>query len=316
MYLDELFFTVMYEDGMLDIDYAVVPLILDVILVYINLYVLYPRYFKSKKYISYFIFSIVLVIADVGITLLYIYFGESVDPYFEDLIASLIGTITLLATAVAIKIGKDSYEQRKVTEQLKLDQTKMELNYLKQQINPHFLFNILNTINIQSISHPESVSDTVLQLSDMLRYQIYEAGKSDTVTLKKEIEFLNNYASLEKVRRNNLKLEWNVHSAIPNVRITPFLFLPLVENAFKHSVSISEEEVLIKIDWIFQSGNLVLSVQNTIGTYKNNEGGFGIDNLRKRLELLYPKKHNLEFSISNNTHKAILEMTINESNNY
>ena len=249
------------------------------------------------------------------LTLLYVYSGSGVSPYIEDYIASSIGTLTLLATAIAIKFGKYSFEQKKLTDQLRLDQSRLELNYLKQQVNPHFLFNVLNTINIQSQSDPKSVSKTVLELSDMLRYQIYDAGNSDTVPLNKEIDFIRNYSSLESIRRKNLKLEWSQNSQIPKIRITPFLFLPLVENAFKHSRSLSEEETSIKITWKWDNGNLEFCVSNSIGNVANIEGGFGIENLKKRLEILFPGKYDLKLSVKDRMHLACLRIKINESYN-
>ncbi len=317
MYLDEVLYTLLEKDGFNELDLFILPFILDVITVYINLYLLIPRYLHKKKYVTYFLFTMLTVVANISIMLAYIYIPENSLPYIGEFVSSFISTITLLATAIAIKVGKYSFEQQKLTEQLKFEQSKLELNYLKQQINPHFLFNVLNTINIQSISDPGSVSETVHQLSDLLRYQIYEAGASDTVALSKEIEFLKNYVSLEEIRRTNLTVNWNELSAIPKIRITPFLFLPLIENALKHSKSINEDPAKINIEWSHRQGQLELKVSNTIGdTIEKDHGGFGIDNLRKRLNFLYPGKSNLDMSIRNGIFICTLQLNIDESNNH
>ena len=315
MYLDEVVFTITDKEGFVEIDHAIIPLILDIINVYFNLYILIPAFFRKRKYPMYSLLTLLGVVFTVVLTLYYVYKGSGETPYLEDYIASSIGTATLLATAIAIKIGKYSFEQKKLTDQLRLDQSKLELNYLKQQVNPHFLFNVLNTINVQSQSDPKSVSKTVLELSDMLRYQIYDAGNSETVPINKEIEFLKNYSSLEKIRRKNLSLGWKQKSNIPKTRITPFLFLPLVENAFKHSKSLTEQDTFVNISWDFEDSNLKFCVENSIGDVANKEGGFGIDNLKKRLEILYPESYDLELSIKDRTHIACLSIKINESNN-
>ena len=316
MYFDEVLFTIISEEGLKDLEYAILPFILDVVIVYLNLYVLIPRYLQVKKYLTYSIFSIMSVVFNVALMTLYFALQENEMPYPEDIVASIISTMTLLATAVAIKIGKNLYVQQKETELLRLEQSKLELNYLKQQVNPHFLFNVLNTIHIQSQTNPQEVSETVLQLSDILRYQIYDAGKSKTVPLKKEIDFLNNYAALEQTRRKNLMLNWKSPSIVPTVRVTPFLFLPLIENAFKHSRSTTESVQTINVHWEIYEGRIILKVENSIGDFQeDNDGGFGVDNLRKRLELLYPKRHTLKLSIKKNTFESILELETDEGYN-
>ena len=317
MYLDEVLYTFLETDGMEDLDLFFIPFVLDVITVYVNLYWLIPRLLNENKYISYLMASILTVFTNVSLILLYIYLPEEGSPHWDEFVSSFIATITLLATAIAIKVGKYSFEQQKTTEKLQFEQSKLELNYLKKQINPHFLFNVLNTIHIQSISEPGSVSETVHQLSDLLRYQIYEAGSSETVLLSKEIDFLENYVSLEKIRRSNLTVNWSEFDAIPKIKITPFLFLPLIENALKHSRSINEDPSEIDISWMHKNGVLKLDVANSLGDAKDEEsGGFGIDNLKKRLEFLYPGRYNFIMSIENGKFVSSLQLTINESHNY
>ena len=316
MYFDEVLYTIISEEGFLDLDYVFIPFLFDVVIVYFNLFYLIPRFFKRKKHLSYSVYSALSVVVNVALMMTYFSIQENELPYTEDVVSSIISTMTLLATAVAIKIGKIFFIQQQETEQLRLEQSQLELNYLRQQVNPHFLFNVLNTIHIQSKTKPQNVSETVLQLSDILRYQIYDAGKSKTVTLDKEIEFLKNYASLEKTRRDNLELNWNSPSSIPRLKITPFLFLPLVENAFKHSRTSRESKSVVTISWEIKQHNISLEVSNTVGDVKNDiEGGFGIDNLKKRLNLLYPRKHNLELSLNNNTFLSRLEINQDEVNN-
>ena len=309
LYADELLITIIREDGMEDLDLAIIPLLFDIAIVYFNLYVLFPKYLIRKRYILYFLISILTVVFNISVVLSYAYWPDQLFPYPEDFVGTFISTITLLATAVAIKLGKYFYEQKKSAEQFKLEQSKLELNLLKQQVNPHFLFNVLNTIHIQSQTEPKEVSATVLHLSELLRYQIYEAGSSEKVALKKEMDFLKNYLSLEELRRSNFQIKWDHPDHIPNIRITPFLFLPLIENAIKHSKSTTEEETVVAILWDYDADRLTLEVSNTIGDVAyEEEGGFGIENLKKRLDILYGKKYALKMSVKEGIYLSKLEL--------
>ncbi len=315
MYFDEVFFTISDKEGFQDLETVLIPLVLDIIIVYINFYILIPVFLNKKKYVSYFAITIGSIVVSVALTFVLLG-GLEFWPDLYSIMGTLIATFTLLATAIAIKIGKHSYEQLKITEQLKLSQSKLELNFLKQQINPHFLFNVLNTIHIQSKTDSSSVSDTVLQLSDLLRYQIYDAGASESVPLSKEIDFIKNYVLLEKLRRTNLDLQLSISDELPKIRITPFLFLPLIENAFKHSRSISDQKCIIDISFTSKNSSLELTVSNSIGDTQDKEnGGFGIDNLKKRLNLLYPSQYVLDLSIKNGLFISTLILTLNESHN-
>ena len=266
---------------------------------------------------TYIVLSIATTVINVGLLIAYIYLPVEESAHFGEFVSSLISTITLLATAIAIKVGKFSFEQMQLTEKLKLEQSKLELNSLKQQINPHFLFNVLNTINIQSISEPSAVSETVHQLSDLLRYQIYEAGVSEMVPLQKEIDFLKAYVSLEEIRRSDLEVNWKAAEQLPKIKITPFLFLPLIENAIKHSRSINENPSEIHIDWTLSEHFLKLQVTNTIGDIPSPKShGFGLDTLKKRLAHLYPGKHELKMGATNRIFSATLILNVDESHNH
>lgn len=311
MYLDEIALILLVELDQIDLWFSALSFTLDVIGVYIILNYLFKWLFIKKQYLYFVIATVGIVFINVGIAVLADYSVTKELPYPENWISSLISTFTLISTAIAIKMGKHYYEQLQITQELQSSQSKLELNSLKQQINPHFLFNVLNTINIQSMSDPASVSDTVINLSDLLRYQIYEAGASDQVPLKKEVSFLKNYLNLEKMRRSNLSISWNETGALPKVKITPFLFLPLVENAIKHSISLEENPTDIDINWHFEEERLTLKVSNTIGNGGNRkEGGFGITNLKKRLDLLYPNNYKLDMGSNNGIFNASLQINM------
>jgi len=296
--------------------FDLLSMVLDIIVVYINLYWLVPRYLFKGKFSKYVLLTICTIAFDV-ITILAstsVYYGDTIYP--EDWISTFIATMTLFMTAIAIKIGKYYYHQLNLTRELKTSQTQLEMNSLKQQINPHFLFNVLNTIHIQSKTEPDQVSDTVLHLSDLLRYQIYEAGQAQQVQLEKEISFLKNYIDLEKLRRDNLQVTWQIDQNMPRIKVRPFLFLPLIENALKHSRKLDGSLSTITVDWDYTSDGLTLKVQNTMGdVVSEQEGGFGINNLKKRLPLMYPGRYDLSLSTKGDIYQAILQIKVDESDN-
>lgn len=309
MYLDQITLVLLVELEQSDLWISALVFTLDVISVYIILNYFFKWFFIKKQYLYFILATIGIVVINVGIAIVADYSITKELPYPEDWLSSLIATFTLISTAIAIRMGKHYYEQLQLTQELQSSQSKLELNSLKQQINPHFLFNVLNTINIQSMSDPAAVSDTVINLSDLLRYQIYEAGASDQVSLKKEVSFLKNYLNLEKMRRSNLSINWEESGSVPKIKITPFLFLPLVENAIKHSISLEEKASDIDVNWLFEDETLTLKVSNTIGNGSNGkEGGFGISNLKKRLNLLYPNNYKLDMGSSNGTFNATLQI--------
>lgn len=317
LYADELLYTFIDPEGVQDLDILLASVLLDFLMVYFNLYYLIPKFIRQEKYLTYLSLSSLTVIVNVVIMNFYNSYYFEMEMALDDYVSWFITNATLLATAVAIKIGKYAYVQKRMAEHLKLEQSKLELNYLKKQINPHFLFNVLNTIHIQSMADPKSVSQTVMQLSDLLRYQIYDAGQNERITLQKEIEFLKNYSNLEKLRRKNLALTWREQNALPKVRITPFLFLPLIENAFKHSKLLNEQNAIIDILWAYDNKQLTLEVRNTIGNANDGKsGGFGIENLKRRLELLYPGKYSLSLKEEMSLFVSKLELKIDEGNNY
>jgi len=303
------------RDDPMEYGLDILSVLLDVAVVYINIYYLMPKFLFKSRFGTYFILTILSLVVNVLIIVVSstLYYNEPTYP--EEWVSVFISTLTLFMTAIAIKIGKYYYDQLQISRELKTSQAQLEIESLKQQINPHFLFNVLNTINIQSKIEPETVSDTVLQLSDLLRYQIYEAGQVEDVQLSKEIAFLKNYIELEQKRRDNLKVEWHADNSIPKVRVKPFLFLPLVENALKHSRKLDESDTTLTVNWSYDSNKLNLRISNTIGdVIAKDSGGFGIDNLKKRLNLLYPSKYDMSSSSSGGLYEAQLQIDIDASN--
>lgn len=196
-------------------------------------------------------------------------------------------------------------------EEIKTQQLQSELSFLKNQVNPHFLFNTLNNLYIQS-KKQEDISDSLMSFSDLLRYQIYET-QNDTVPLQKEIEYLENYLELEKKRRSRLDIEITTDIKNPHSKIAPLLFLPLVENAVKYSQMSNASDSYIKLFITEDSGQLSFEIKNSkgiISQIKTPDSGIGIPNVQKRLDLIYPNKNSLDIRDLKDEYQAKLNIDL------
>jgi LytS/YehU family sensor histidine kinase len=190
-----------------------------------------------------------------------------------------------------------------------------ELDFLKAQVHPHFLFNTLNNLYALTLERSPKAPETVLGLSDILRYMLYECN-AEKVALKRDLQVLNNYIALEKIRfENRLDLNVSINGEIGNQLIAPLLLLPLVENAFKHGAGEVVEDPWITVDINLANNRLTMKVANLkpAEASKPNvmqEGMIGLSNVRKRLEILYPAHHHLRFVEEDDTFVAILKVDL------
>ncbi|MCG2614590.1 histidine kinase [Terrimonas sp. NA20] len=212
------------------------------------------------------------------------------------MLAGLRGAVTIGGIAAAIKLMKCFYEKQQAALTLEKEKINAELQMLKAQLHPHFLFNTLN--NIYSLTQDVSIkaSGMIMRLSGMLRYMLYEGSKA-SVPLNKELQMINDYIQLEAIRYDK-SLELSI--AIPdntNAAIAPLILLPFVENAFKHGASKMIEQPWISLTIEMNGNHLSMKLINGKDNNKpDTEPGIGIANARKRLGLLYPQKHNLQIS--------------------
>lgn len=186
----------------------------------------------------------------------------------------------------------------KINERLKQahkEKINAELSYLKAQINPHFLFNTLNSIYSLAIQKSDETANAVVKLSGMMRYVLTES-QNEFVSLQKELEYINNYIELQKIRLDpNVKLHFSVDGSINGKKIAPLILIPFIENAFKYGVN-AEENSEIKIEISVNEAAINMFVRNNkvnIRPDPENKSGLGIENTKSRLELLYPGKHYL-----------------------
>lgn len=301
-----LFWMVMYLDEFLGIFGLTEPLPLlettsslglDFAMVYFNLYYLIPRFFQRNKMPTYVVLTLLTAIANSVIITLAFYEQSVHGSLFVNIFYNALFTSGLLGIAVAIKVSTITYIKQQRLNELQKLHLNTELNYLKKQVNPHFLFNVLNNMYVQSRETPKEVPETIMKLSELMRYQTYDAAK-EQVSLKQEINFVEKYLDLEKMRREFLHIDIQKEGNLNNVAVPPMLFLPFVENACKHSTLTTGEPEYIRIKWEHKASELVFIIENTIGNrtgHLNDEkySGFGLENIKKRVELLYPDKHQL-----------------------
>jgi sensor histidine kinase YesM len=302
-----------------------VELSLLVITFYLNAFVLVPRLLLRNYPVSYFVIIISIVIA-------ILFANRSLDRAFAESqgrrlhVASngmkppgppifVPGSrrglgITLTVTITALVLGistamtaiqkwqKDNQERK----ELEKDKVTSELSFLKAQINPHFFFNTLNNIYALTTVDPKVAGEAIHQLSKMMRYLLYDTQKGDNM-LSQEIAFVKNYISLMKLRLTDVvKINLDTPPNLKDMPLAPMIFLPFVENAFKHGVSATRQSH-IDINIIQKNKVLDLTVSNSImkdnGVSLDTNSGIGLVNTRRRLDLLYPGKYKLDISESN-----------------
>lgn len=270
------------------------------IAVYANLYILIPKLLLKRKILLYGLATIICIFAASvlqGILVKYIIFplffpnlnqiNEFINfPKFVQYAAIL--TSVLVFTA-SIKILQHFYKEKTNSIELSKNQLDTELNFLKSQINPHFFFNTLNNLYGLALQKSDNTPAMILRLSDMMDYILYQA-KVHQIELEKEVAFIENYLELEKLRfGSRINIEFEKTGNFKSKVIPPLLFLPLVENAFKHGASQKLEDSYVKI--VLQvNENVYFKVENSKSSVNgfNNKEGLGLENLKRRLELLYP----------------------------
>jgi hypothetical protein len=234
--------------------------------------------------------------------------GNSIIVLINTLVISLL--VAGFNTAIAVTNRWSEEEQAR--KEIEKEHVESKLAFLQNQVNPHFLMNTLNNIHSLIDVDQQLARDAVIKLSSMMRYLLYESGRG-TTTLQREIEFLKSYLELMQLRVDkSVNVELHVPDNFRNVTIPPLLFIPFIENAFKHGVSYREPSSMIfKLSQF--SDRLEFHSENTIPAFlaekpSDYQGGFGLENIKKRLEMLYGNRHSI--SIENADNRFIVNLTI------
>ncbi|PQB06843.1 hypothetical protein BST83_06515 [Polaribacter filamentus] len=201
------------------------------------------------------------------------------------------------------------FEQWKWVQNLKAEKSKTELSLLRTQINPHFFFNTLNNLYALTVKNSKQAPDVILKLSDMMRYTIYE-GEKETVKIGDEIEYLKNYIELHKIRyRKTVEITFK-HQIDTGLTVAPLLFIILLENAFKHGIETLTENAFIHMNLYEDTHYIHFDIENNFDPKEISESnGIGLQNLKRRLSLLYKDRHELHVDKTKNTYKTTLKIS-------
>ena len=289
------------------------------VIIYSNLYVLAPCFLIKGQLLRYLVSVLFLILCalfliailqfnvqEVGVT------NEEGNPYIVlNLTASMISLSLLIFGTSALLLFKYwiGYSQR--IDELASSTLQSELKFLKKQINPHFLFNMLNNANVLIKKNPEEASRVLFKLEDMLRYQINDSAK-EQVLLSSEIHFLNDFLNLEKVRRDKFEYVISKEGDISEEWLPPLLFIPFVENAVKHNVD-SENSSYVYLGfkvWDKQLEFQCINSKPKIALQENEVGGLGLKNIKRRLELLFPERYTLEIGESEISYSVYLHLIL------
>lgn len=286
-----------------------------------NMYVLVPGFFFKGKYIFYL--SLLFLLMFAGLMTMSLLLNSYLNPVSIDSAhykpqgagtryEGIITLIAILLVTTMIKLFQRWTLDNERIAELKDITLKMELNELRSQINPHFLFNMLNGIKALVRSNPEKATTVIMKLSEFLRYQLYENTEEKTL-LRSEINFLSNFLNLEMIRRDNLLINISIPTdpgVLNSIFLPPNLFTIFIENAVKHSVNISGAESFIKVTIAIKEEKLYFSCVNSkdvdyIPSDKKNSG-LGLANIKRRLKLLYDKNYSLDIVSSDQQYSVNL----------
>lgn len=284
------------------------------LIIYGNFSILIPYFYKKRKLFAYFLgFATLLAIHMLQSYYWNGYMAKQLNGrdyfwiefwfYTFDFARNIVISFLLYSL-------REKFHQEKKMNQVQLEKITTEINYLKAQINPHFLFNTLNNLYGMALQKSDKTPEVIMKLSKMMDYMLYDTDDSK-VYLVKDIENLENYIALEKIRQgNNAYIKYSREGEADEQKIVPLLFLPLVENGFKHGVNELIKGAFLKIRLNISGNSVTLMVKNN---YKTKTGdtivqrtGIGLTNLRRRLDLFYPGKHLLTVNQSDTTYEAQL----------
>lgn len=309
----------------IDFIYTAVFHITIVLAVYINLYVLIPRLLGRKKYLFYALCVLALLAVTAQLNI-FIY-SYAIDFFLPDyFFVSNFSFLQLvqfgavyLAITTLLKLSRAWFkllESKNHLAKLEREKVNTELLFLKMQINPHFLFNSLNNIYSLALKKDAMAPGSILKLAEVMRYMIYESNE-DLVPLQKEINYITNYIDLQRLRiRDNASITFEVTGDWENRYIAPLILLVFIENGFKHGIKATIYQSFVNISIHVSNELLHMTVENSKGVIddveKDTFRGLGLENVQRRLELLYPEKYELTITDTEEKYLAVLQLPLND----
>ena len=287
-------------------------------LFYINMYRLVPRLLFKDNYLGYFfwliaLFFLVQIAAFSTRHFVSTYLKAPLEEHRSEpnLFAFYFIFIILMGASAAVKLFQRWVVDSQRISELETITIQSELENLKKQINPHFLFNTLNNANVLTQKDPEKASQVLVKLSDLLRYQLYDSARNK-VFLTSDIHFLEDFLNLEKIRRDNFDFSITLNGELQGVEVAPLLFITFVENAVKHNID-AENSSYVYLFFSVIDDELNFHCINSkphIRVAKSKNGGLGLTNVMRRLELLYPGRHELKVTDTLETFNVHLTIKI------
>lgn len=291
------------------------------VLIYVNLLWLMPKYFPQRAFKPYFarLLPIMLLTfflqmwADYWLSVTISDSNSVLAPIVftpRHFFTILVGDSVVVLITTRLQLLEDWYKAKKVEQELKSSKLEAELNFLKTQINPHFLFNTLNNLYTLALIQSDKTAPTIMKLSEMMRYMIYESDVPK-VPLTSEIHYLKNFIDLQQLKKSKpQQINFTIIGHTEGKIIAPLLFVPFFENAFKHGNLDDLEHGFMKSTLKVESNKIIFTIENTFipNTQKDKVGGIGLKNTKQRLALMYPNAHDLKYQKTANTFEVYLEI--------
>ncbi len=293
-------------------------------IVYFNLLYLFPKYLR-KGFIWSYLFILLgaaLVLTPLKLVLKYILFSKSGSirmDILDNLNSYFVSMFLVAALSTVGKIMVDWLVANRKQEKARNETMQSELRFLKSQINPHFLFNTLNSLYALTLKKDDKAPDIVIKLSEMMRYMLYECNEPK-VPLRKEVNYLQNYLDLERLRqRKGIEMRLDVEGFIAGQMIAPLIFIPFLENSFKHGVNANIKDGFVNARLSVNGNTVTFLLENSKGSVMPSQqlhgnrpsGGIGLVNVRRRLDLLYPGEYDLQVNETPSAYTVRLELTLN-----
>ena len=267
-------------------------------------YLILPQFFQKYKLPIFIVY---------GLVISYYFFVFATMPFNTE--NHRLDFVNFMLMPIPVFAALWGYEQWRWLKSLKADKAKAELTLLKNQINPHFFFNTLNNLYGLAVEKSDDAPAMILKLSDIMRYTIYD-GKADYVALKDEVTYLEDYIELHKIRYHK-QVDISFHQDLEHPhKIAPLLLIVPLENAFKHGVESLAKDAFISLKIRTTPKKIVFQITNNYEPSTAERGGIGVENLKKRLALIYPNRHRLEISQANGTYSFHLEIEPHEVPNH
>jgi two-component system, LytTR family, sensor kinase len=289
----------------------VVNVLFYVFIYYINSEYLIPQYLAKNKLWSYLglLIASAFILTPIKVFILFQKFSNfPIDQAYIQEHQPSYYVLSLFTAGVStiVKITSDWAKQTRVQQELETRTMQTELNFLKSQINPHFLFNTLNSLYALTLKKSDAAPEVVIKLSEMMRYMLYECNEP-LVPLSKEVSYIKNYLDLEKLRHKNMDIKFDVEGVMNDMNIAPLIFIAFIENAFKHGASNAIAPGFVQIHMLIENNEVNMYVENSKAEKQpmmehKRSGGIGLVNVKRRLDILYPKRYHLDIYDNPNTY--------------